>query len=542
VEPPPIPRYFALWAAGFGLLLPVLLVGISTFDEGHTATLPMLLLDGKLPIRDFFTRYGPGQFYLHAALFGLLGEQLWVVRLTHVATLAGLGVAIYALAERFAGGGWKAASCLWLAFLWLVLFVQPVIAYAAHLAVLFLLCSVLVLRAEDDERAGRSLAVASVLVGLAGLFRWDVGGFGLAALLVAALFTGGGSRTRRLLAAAAPCGLFWLVVYVPLVIASGVPRRWLDEVLLFSLFEFEKWRGTELVGPALGALGEAFRQQGAAALLSRPFLTVLLVFAPPLVVLASLGVLAARAPRAGERWRLDRRSLRVLYLALLALLLLNQMRVRPTLWQGFPATCAALPLIAFLFCSLPAAGRLRLATRGAFLAAALLASAGLVVGGASVVRASQQGRTVASLERARGIRLRPQQAPYAELVDFVRRSTRPGEAIYSGVVDHQRLTVNDVMIYFLADRPPADRFVVLEPGIANARASQRETILALEAQHVRLLVLLESRSTEPNLSSVPSGASELDDYIRTHYRVVQRIGGYRILARRDRNARPPPPP
>ena len=532
MEPSPIPRYLALWAAGIALLLPICRVGLNTFDEGHTATLPMLLLDGKLPVRDFFTRYGPAQFYLHAALFGVLGEQLWVVRVTHVVTLASLGVAIYALAERLGGGSWKAAGWIWPVFVGLVLFVQPVSGYAVHLAALFLLCSVLALRTRGDEHASRALAIASTLVGLAGLFRWDLGAFGLAALLVTALSNGGGSLHRRFLVAAVPCGVLWLVVYVPLVVASGVPRRWLDEVLLFLLFDFEKWRGTELVGPVLATFREAFRRQGLAALLSRPFLSVLLVFVPPLILLASFGVLAARARSASERWRLDRTSLRALYLSLLALLMLNQMRVRPTVWQGFPAVCAALPLLAFLFRSLPSSGHLRLATRAAFLAAALLVTAALANVGVQVVRAIQQGRSVAALERARGIRLRPQQAPYAEVVDFVRRSTSPGEPIYSGVVDHQRLTVNDVMIYFLADRPPADRFVVLEPGIANSRASQREIARALEDQRVRVLVLLEAPSKEPNLSSVPSGVTDLDDYIRANYRPVKRISGYRFMLRK----------
>jgi hypothetical protein len=531
-------RCLALLAAGVALFWPIGMVGLNTFDEGNSVTGPMLLLEGKALVRDFFTRYGPAQFYLHAALFRLFGEQLWVVRCAHVVTLAGLGAAVYAVAERLGAGSWKAAGWTWLAFVGLVLFVQPVIGYATHLGGFFLLASVLALGAEPD-RPGRGLALASALVGIAGTFRWDFGLFGLAALLVCTLL----SLPRRpsverpslrpLLDVTAPCGVIWLAVYVPWVLTSGSVLRWFEEVFVFSLFEFEKWRGTELVGPVLATFQEAFGKWGPRALLARPTVSVLFLFLPPLIVLSSLAVLAARARRPGGRWPPDRTSLRVLYLSLAGLLLLNQMRVRPTFWQGFAAVSAALPLLPYLYRSLPAAGRPRYAARGAFLIASLLISAALANVGWGVARAIEQGHLVeAPLERARWIRLRPEQATYAELVDFVRRSTRPGEAIYSGVVDHNALYVNDVMIYFLADRPPADRFVVLEPGIANSRSGQREIVQSLEEQRVRLLVLLEARSTEPNLSSVPSGVTDLDDYIRAHYRLVRRIGPYRLMLRK----------
>ena len=45
-------------------------------------------------------------------------------------------------------------------------------------------------------------------------------------------------------------------------------------------------------------------------------------------------------------------------------------------------------------------------------------------------------------------------------------------------------------------------------------------------------MLLEAPSKEPNLSSVPNGVTDLDDYIRANYRPVKRISGYRFMLRK----------
>jgi hypothetical protein len=130
-----------------------------------------------------------------------------------------------------------------------------------------------------------------------------------------------------------------------------------------------------------------------------------------------------------------------------------------------------------------------------------------------------------------GIRIEPERQPYADLVNYVHSNTHPGEPIYSGVKDHSRLFINDAMLYFLVDRPPADRFLELEPGISNTRSGQQEIIDALVRKNVRLIVLSDILSNEPNLTSRSNGVGILDEFIRANYRFYKDFGNQAVFIR-----------
>jgi len=208
------------------------------------------------------------------------------------------------------------------------------------------------------------------------------------------------------------------------------------------------------------------------------------------------------------------------------------MRVRPSLWQGFPTVVASLPLIVLLWDyhralisrRLPLS--LALGTTG-FVICAMLFNAAL-----HGIFGPIGGRHLEfDTPRTAGIRIEPERKPYIDLVNYVHDKTRPGEPIYSGVKDHSRLFVNDAMLYFLVDRPPADRFLELEPGISNTRAGQQEIIDALARKNVRLIVLSDILSDEPNQTSRSNGVRILDEFIRANYRFYKDFGNQAVFIR-----------
>jgi hypothetical protein len=69
-----------LYLLGVVYLVPLLWWPVARYDEGVLLSGAHRLLAGELPYRDFWTIYGPGQFAVVAALFGLAGESLWVSR------------------------------------------------------------------------------------------------------------------------------------------------------------------------------------------------------------------------------------------------------------------------------------------------------------------------------------------------------------------------------------------------------------------------------------------------------------------------------
>jgi hypothetical protein len=142
---------FALLAA---LFAPHSLSGLSIFDEGFIVSGAMLLKDGMLPYRDFFSMYGPGQYYLTAAIFFLLGENLLFVRLLHIALLAALGTAIYSLARQVTNNPGRSLFLLPV-YAAIVLFAKPNAGYPAITATLFLLLSAFVSGGVKFVRIGR---------------------------------------------------------------------------------------------------------------------------------------------------------------------------------------------------------------------------------------------------------------------------------------------------------------------------------------------------------------------------------------------------
>ncbi len=514
----------AAWAAGLLCALAVLpsrLYDIIRFDEGFIVTGAMMVRDGLWPLRDFYTGYGPAQFVVDALLHAVFGADLLVTRLADAAVLGLAGAAVLGCVRRLAGA--RAAWLSVLAYAALTALIHPSANYPAFWTLPLLLGAALLFGDWACGGRTRRLVGASLLVGLTGLLRWDFGLFGTAALGAAVLAVQWRRRHGRARAFAAgllPALGVVCLVYLPLI--AGHAHRWFDEVPLFLALEFRKWRNVDLLRPALASLVQGGPAGAAGALYA------LGLVAFPFIVLGAATWQAARGTlRAPERP--DRATGTALLLAFVGVLLLNQLRVRTNLWQAFPAIVVALTLTAWTARSL-ARGRPALRVAAAGLVALLCAAAAV-----QQYRWWSRADAAVSLPGATGIRLPTDQGwrEYAALLGHLRAGTSPDEPIFSGVGDTSRLYINDPMLYFLAERRPATRFVEMEPGIANTERAQREIADELERHRVRTIVLAHYLSREPNRTAVSNGVTLLDEYVRRRYTPTARFGVYTVLVRRD---------
>jgi hypothetical protein len=491
----------------------------------------MLIVDGGLPYVDFLTFYGPGQYYLTAALFWVFGENLLFLRLLHVASLAALALAVGSTAWQItrseAAARWSSVTAVAV-----MLYAMPNAGYPAVLATLLLLTTVTVL--ESWERRGERwrLAAASSLAGLSGIFRWDFALYGLAALVLAVMIKVVGERDKRragasLGAALGPALGILFIVYLPLIWVTVGPSQWYREVLEFSLFEFPQWRAFESIRPGYWQILWGLEH-------GRPDIFVRAGFRLAYFVVPSLAVVAALAAVASST-RFAHPP--VNYLLIVCLLLGLQLRVRTELWQALPFVLATIPLGAFTV------GRSRRRLGASLATAAAVALVGLAVAAACVRMTHHFRGPLVELDAARAtwIRIDAGDAAYVELVRLVRQATKPGDRLYSGALDHSRFVKTDVLLYFLADRHPADRFVELVPGLANTAAAQREIIHRLDAHSPPVAVLLAEHPLEPNLTAYSNGIRLLDRYLADHYPPLAEIAGYRVLSRRGSLGAPTPP-
>jgi hypothetical protein len=115
-------------------------------------------------------------------------------------------------------------------------------------------------------------------------------------------------------------------------------------------------------------------------------------------------------------------------------------------------------------------------------------------------------------------------------IRFVQERTADNERIFVGLESHDRIFVNDVLFYFLAKRLAATKWHHFDPGVQTTREIQTEMVGELEAVKPKVIVLRSDWSDvrEPNESSISSGVSILNDFIRAHYGLAATFAGIQI--------------
>jgi hypothetical protein len=487
-------------------------IDVGYYDEGILLTDAKLLgWWGYVPYRDFYSNYPPGIFWTLALLWKLIGvsvraERLFALAL-HLLIAAGTGRA----AGRLSGRRFSLFSAgIALAFL----APDKLVAYAwlAAIAVLLIFCELAARCLEGDHTPSAGAyraAAAGFTLALISYYRHDVFIY-FAAMLVLAL-AAGWLRTRAL----PPLRWWWLVgaavvtlaiLWLPIFARAGIRQvandLYFDQVRyvlparkqpLPSLFVFR-----ERLFPAF--IGHLFE------------CSVVLVIVGPLLALVPL-----------LRWRDDPRR-RWLGLPIFAasLALIPQAMGRtdtPHVIGSLPPALAALCALIESLVLLARPGRLRYAPR--LLALALVVF--LVWPVFDDLRNLQRPRLVEP-----GIN-----ADRRQLVEYVRAHTHPGEPIYNGYRQHQRLLVDEVDLYYFLDRPGATRYMQFDPNVINRADVQQQMIAEIERNKVRLAVLLVDGGVwfEPN-ESQRVGADVLDKWLRANFVPVARFGNYEVDLRK----------
>ena len=116
-----------------------------------------------------------------------------------------------------------------------------------------------------------------------------------------------------------------------------------------------------------------------------------------------------------------------------------------------------------------------------------------------------------------------------QVAEYIRAHTSPGEYVFFGNTRHDLVFVNDLLVYFLADRPSPTRYTELHPGLATTLPVQQAIAQDLADKDVRWVVLMKGfDAREPNASSISSGVTYLDDYIRQNYSPETAFGSYQV--------------
>ena len=151
---------------------------ISPYDEGVILVGAERVLRGDVPYRDFWTLYGPGQFFLISWLFSVFGPTDLVVRAVGIVAKAAITGLAYVTVTRAATRSRALVAALVVLGLLIVVRHDPFPLFPA----LALSMAAILLVERGLKRELTHLVHAGICTGLATTFRHDLGAYGFIAI------------------------------------------------------------------------------------------------------------------------------------------------------------------------------------------------------------------------------------------------------------------------------------------------------------------------------------------------------------------------
>lgn len=525
--------FYALFVFGFLLLFTQIKSPANLYDEGLMLTNAERVRAGEVPYRDFWTMYGPGYFYVLAGLFSLVSPTILAARLFDTTLRFLLALEVYLVTRTLTS---RRAALIPYTFVTFWLATIRFYSYPAFPATgALLLAALFFVKYLRDDRS-RWLFLTGIALGLAALLRLDFGGYGALGFgLALAAFelrktwaTIRSSRLTRVLRAealvAAGSLLVALPVYGYLAVASGFATLY-NDLIVFPATVFQSVRHLPVPPPI----------PDFAQLTGAQWEDWLRLYVPLAVYAISAGVSLRRllwpAAQTSDRQTTEAtlflaltgtglglvvkatsryHELHALPTTFLAVILATALawRIPRRLWHSPPFKIGFVGL-AFLFLTGPYVVHF-----------ALLASRGY----ASPLACHSQ------LPRAGCVVIDPEEE---QVANYLQTHTQPDEYVFIGNSRHDLIFINDLLLYFLADRRSPTRYTELHPGLATTLPVQQTIANDLTEKDVKWVVTMQSwESGEPNASSISSGVTFLDDYIRARYQPTVTFGKYQVWVRR----------
>ncbi len=495
------------------------------FTHGIAEVGAMRVLAGEVPHRDFWTMYAPGHFYLLAGLFRIFGRQ-WLVSPIAASLLMAAATAGWFRIPRTLGLGRGAGLVVALLFA-LAVAGSPFHRNLGSYPPAWLLLTFAWWSAMREPTPSAS-ALTGLLLGAAALFKHDVAAYSAigVALLQLARGHASGLRGKQWLAPTTlTAGTALLTFGAPMAALARVAGAalWQDMVVFpatdfpiarpevtppwLPLAAFEGQRALRLVALDVGrSVGFALPVLGALAAAARAWVGG--SERPPI-----LGLLATFSlHRAACEVQINTHLLSLTALgALLFALAIRGLPWRPP-WRAAPAALAALAWIGAL--ALPPTVRLWMDPDPRE---------------APVLRPGAAGVWTWRVDVER----------YERMARALEAHSAPGDRIYVGTHRHDAVIAGPTLPYFLLGRLPAVRHHEIHPAVTDRDRVQREMVEALERHRVPVVILRHAfpdakldRWKAQLKRKIPGvGSTRLDRYLRDHYREVERLEPFRVLAR-----------
>ena len=494
-------------------------------EEGFMLVFPEMVLDGRVPNRDFLHLYGPGSLWVLAAVFAVFGVSLAAERtiglLQHLAVGFGVQRLLRPWGPWVSGGGGALATLVvitpsglsamaWIGGLGLgLLGLSAIIDAEEHL--------------DGSRSQQRAALVGGGLLGLALLYRLDLGLAVLASVLVVASGLGRAARWRLGAGLVAGCSPY--LVHL----AMAGPGNVLRGLVIEPVFDLRGGRHLPL--PPSTDRFDGFLQ-GAGALDQAPW-PLPAPSGPRQLWLWLLALLAVGIVLVVAGWVSRRRTgqLRLLAIAAFSVGIFPQALQRPDSTHLAWVSCVAFAVLPAAIIELQRARRTTADKRPPRLPLAIAAVAvpvvSLLVVAPFFTFRSYAEATVQSTGRrvTEGViehrgRSFPYKRPDAvaavnEMLPVVEALTEPGDRLVVGPGDLRKTPYSEAFLYYLlSDLVPGTRYIEMDPGVANADDSGLAEEIA--AADVVILSTIRDDWNEPN-DSLDFGPDEPNQVLRDEF-------------------------
>lgn len=464
------------------------------------------ILAGEVIYRDFWMVYPPGRFYLYAGLMKLFGVSHWAIKGSSILIFAAIPAGVYILTRRHTGVAAAAFAAL-----------LSIAAFPPSHKVFIPLFSVTTLWAVWTLARGATafrLAVAGVNIGLAVLFKHEIGFVLGVATLLSILFTPAAadspyaSKLRRVYTYAAGIGVVILPCLAYLCWARALGPLY-EQLVVEPYYAVSGMSLT--VHPPLSLGVEAALVHWREELLSH------VVYLTPLLY----GVLLAWTGRRVVTGRADQRGLCIFFASLVGYAAFVNAVGRTDLPHVRQGIFPLFPLLAVALSGLAAGWRERGWTRPL---RALGVVAILGYGFWFARTALYYAHITPSGERLRQIDTMP---PYLQsLVDYVENNVEPGDGIF--------VVTRPMDVYNLTGRRNPFRYCGLFPGVFGRDPGRAEAALVtgLRAEADVVVYDMQPWGANPDRDELEEYAPRVHSFVSNECRPVAQVTERFVILRR----------
>lgn len=517
-----------LTLATLAAIIAVMPRGPSVFDDGLILTNGLRVLAGEIPHRDFYANYGPGQPYTLAAIFALLGPNLFAARVYGALTMAlcvGLGYLLLAGRVRPAIGLFVSG----LASAWLV--AGGYHLYPIYPCLIFTFLSAMLLMRPAAIKERWPVLLAGGCAGIIALFRYDTG-FIVLVGQVAFLFLAlppQASFFARIRSAVVPiflAGIGSAITFFPFALSFllvAPVSAFVRDIIEISMI-YPEMRG--LPFPDLAAIAKHVAKIG----IYFPFFIASIAILD-IVFHWSLFKDVSEERRDHSLVRLE--LLLAIYTTLLIYKGINRVEFIHFMIAIIPGV-----FLTGVIAERWLRGSIGHKVAGFLLLAATFFPAFAYFG--VKLRDDVREYDMTTLAWMIGIKDAKNECPqvsptllqpnYEAVSRYLARYVPEDERILVGTNRHDRIILNPTLIYAHSRRLPATIWAQYDPGVQTTDNVQRQMIDELKERRVRWIVR-DARwedYREPNGSAISSGVVVLDEFIEANYRPVARAGALSV--------------